>query len=101
MKIGMIILRILQGIYLAFLIVAGIGSMPSVFGMTLLMMAVFATPGKMRTWLLEDKVMRAIWSILLIFYFSYLPTEDVSMAGKNMGRFLLRLWETIQCLFGV
>ena len=98
-KIGKTVLRILQGIVVAFLVVAGIGSMPSVFGMMLLMMAVFVTPPKMRQWFLDDWIVRIIWGVDWIVYFSYLPQADVRTAGRNFGVFLIRIWEGMQSLF--
>ena len=97
-KIVKVLLWVLQRGILIFLLIAGVGSMPSVMGMLFLMMAVYITPGQMRASLLEDKIMRIVWIAFLIFYFSYLPSADIETAGKNMGTFLYWIWKGLQML---
>jgi len=88
MEIGKLLLRIIQGALLFFLLISGIGSMPSVMGMLFLMLAVLATPRKILDFFLEDWLIRCILIGALLYYWGTIPSEDASSAGRNMAQFL-------------
>jgi len=86
MEIGKLLLRIIQGALLFFLLISGIGSMPSVMGMLFLMLAVLATPRKILDFFLEDWLIRCILIGALLYYWGTIPSEDASSAGRTLHR---------------
>ena len=91
--------RIYQGILIVLLVLAGAGSMPSGLGGVFLLLAFFVAPTKVLSKLMSDPVIRIVWILGLLVYLMFLPMEDVSRAGENMGWFLWPLWQGVQSVF--
>ena len=95
-----IMLRFLQGMLLAFLLFVGVGCMPSIMGMMVLMLAVLVTPRKMLDLVIGDWFTRCICILMLLYYFCTIPETDITASARNMADLLLRIWGAIGPLFG-
>ena len=96
----MVVLRCFQWILVGLLLFVGIGSMPSVMGMYLLLMAMYVTPRKALHAIFDDLYYRCLFAGALLFYWRYLPEFDIRNAGSNLGKFLERLFVTLENLVG-
>ena len=96
----MIVLRCIQWTLVGIFLLVGIGSMPSVMGMYLLLMAIYVTPRKVVHAIFDDLYYRFLLAGALLFYWRYLPESDAYNAGRNLGELLQRLFFALENLQG-
>lgn len=99
-KFIIVLFRVLQGILLAFLLFVGMGCMPSIMGMMVLMLAVLVTPRKMLDFMIGDWFSKCVWIFVLLYYLCAIPEADITASARNMANLFLRIWGAISPLLG-
>ncbi|MBQ6999688.1 MAG: hypothetical protein IJN67_01415 [Oscillospiraceae bacterium] len=100
MRIGKIILRILQIGLLVFLLLAGITGLPSITGMVFIMLTFFVAPKKLVDYWLDDWFCKLVAAVGLLYFWCFVPEQDISTAARNTAQALLSLWNGINTIMG-